>query len=42
MSSDEAYLDLSALCQAETTDNSLIQAVPVARQLKHRSSPNAS
>lgn len=36
MSIDEAYLDLSAHCQAEDTDASLRQAVPIARQLKER------
>jgi DNA polymerase IV len=36
MSIDEAYADLSALCQAEEADASLEQALPVARQLKQR------
>ena len=36
MSIDEAYLDLSAYCQEEDADASLLQAVPLARQLKQR------
>jgi len=36
MSIDEAYLDLSARCQAEDADASLRQCVPIARQLKER------
>ena len=36
MSIDEAYLDLSAGCQAEDADVSLLQCVPIARQLKER------
>lgn len=36
MSIDEAYLDLSALCQAEDADASLLRAVPLARRLKER------
>jgi DNA polymerase-4 len=36
MSIDEAYLDLSALCQADTADASLRQSLPVAQQLKQR------
>lgn len=36
MSIDEAYLDLSALCQAETADASLQRALPQARELKQR------
>ena len=36
MSIDEAYLDVSAISQAEDTDASLLQAVPLARQLKQR------
>jgi DNA polymerase-4 len=36
MSIDEAYLDLSALCQAEDQDASILRAVPVARELKNR------
>lgn len=36
MSIDEAYLDLSGVCQAENADASLRQAVPLARQLKQR------
>jgi len=34
MSIDEAYLDMSALCQAEGPDASLVKAVPWARELK--------
>ncbi len=30
---DEAYLDMSAICQAENADASLLKALPVARQL---------
>ena len=36
MSIDEAYLDLSARCQAEDADASLLLCVPIARQLKER------
>ena len=36
MSIDEAYLDLSARCQAEDADASLRRAVPIARELKER------
>jgi DNA polymerase-4 len=36
MSVDEAYLDLSATCQAETADQSLLNSVPVAQALKRR------
>jgi DNA polymerase IV len=36
MSIDEAYLDLSALCQADGADASLRQSLPVAHQLKQR------
>ncbi len=36
MSIDEAYLDLSAMFQAETADAALLQAVPLARELKQR------
>lgn len=36
MSIDEAYLDLSGRCQAGDADASLLEAVPIARQLKHR------
>jgi DNA polymerase IV len=36
MSIDEAYLDLSALCQAEDADGSLLRALPLARDLKAR------
>ena len=36
MSIDEAYLDLSALCQDSDADASLRQALPVARELKQR------
>ncbi len=36
MSIDEAYLDLSALCQAEDADASLRRALPLARALKQR------
>jgi len=36
MSIDEAYLDLSALCQAEDADASLLRALPLARDLKAR------
>ena len=36
MSIDEAYMDLSAICQAEDVDASLTRAVPIARQLKQR------
>ena len=34
MSIDEAYLDVSGICQAETADASLLLALPLARQLK--------
>jgi DNA polymerase-4 len=36
VSIDEAYLDVSALCQAEDADTSLRQSVPTARELKRR------
>ena len=36
MSVDEAYLDLSAECQAEDADASLRRALPLARELKAR------
>jgi DNA polymerase-4 len=36
MSIDEAYLDTSAICQAENMDASLLKAMPLARQLKQR------
>jgi len=36
MSIDEAYADVSALCQGEDADASLLKAVPIARQLKQR------
>jgi len=36
MSIDEAYGDLSAICQAEDADGSLHRAVPLARELKQR------
>ncbi|MGO9203440.1 MAG: DNA polymerase IV [Limisphaerales bacterium] len=36
MSIDEAYIDMSALCQAEDADASLLRAVPLARELKQR------
>jgi DNA polymerase-4 len=36
MSIDEAYLDLSAICQAATADASLLQAMPLAQELKQR------
>jgi DNA polymerase-4 len=36
MSIDEAYLDLSALCQAADADASLLQARPLAQGLKER------
>jgi DNA polymerase-4 len=36
MSIDEAYLDLSAVCQGEGVDDSLRRAVPMARELKQR------
>jgi DNA polymerase-4 len=36
MSFDEAYIDMSALCQAEDADASLLRAVPLARELKQR------
>jgi DNA polymerase-4 len=36
MSIDEAYLDLSALCQADNADASLRKSLPVAQQLKQR------
>jgi DNA polymerase-4 len=34
MSIDEAYLDLSALCEAEDADAALCKSLPLARQLK--------
>jgi DNA polymerase-4 len=36
MSIDEAYVDCSSLCQADDLEASLLQAVPLARQLKQR------
>jgi len=36
MSIDEAYLDLSAQCQADDADASLLKSVPMARELKQR------
>ena len=36
MSVDEAYLDVSAICQAEDADASLLVALPLARRLKQR------
>ena len=36
MSIDEAYLDMSGICQAETMAGSLQKALPLARQLKQR------
>jgi DNA polymerase-4 len=36
VSIDEAYLDASALCQAEDADESLSKALPFARELKSR------
>ena len=36
MSVDEAYIDVSAICQAEDADASLLLALPVARELKQR------
>src|SRR5690349_4727501 len=36
MSIDEAYLDMSALCQAEQPDAALERSLPLARQLKER------
>jgi DNA polymerase-4 len=36
MSIDEAYLDLSAFCQAEDADASLRKSLPLGRQLKQR------
>src|SRR5208283_278513 len=36
MSIDEAYLDMSAHGQAESADDSLLAAVPQARQLKQQ------
>jgi DNA polymerase IV len=36
MSIDEAYMDLSARCQAEDVDASLQEAFPIAQQLKQR------
>jgi DNA polymerase IV len=36
MSIDEAYLDMSGICQAETLDTSLRNALPMARHLKQR------
>ena len=36
MSIDEAYLDLSGLCQAEDPDASLLQSRPLAQRLKQR------
>jgi hypothetical protein len=36
MSVDEAYLDMSGICQAETMQASLQKALPLAQQLKQR------
>jgi DNA polymerase-4 len=36
MSVDEAYVDLSAFCQAEDADASLQKALPIAKELKRR------
>jgi DNA polymerase-4 len=36
MSIDEAYLDLSALCQGEDADGSLRRCLPLTRELKRR------
>lgn len=36
MSVDEAYLDVSSLCQAEDADTSLRMSLPLARELKQR------
>ena len=36
MSIDEAYLDLSGLCQAEDADAALLQSRPLAQRLKQR------
>src|SRR3954469_19171518 len=36
MSIDEAYADLSALCQADDLEASLKRAVPIAEELKQR------
>jgi len=36
MSVDEAYLDFSALCQAQDADAALLKSVPLARELKAR------
>jgi DNA polymerase-4 len=36
MSIDEAYMDVSGLCQAQDGDASLLRAIPLARQLKQR------
>jgi len=36
MSIDEAYLDVSSLTQAKSADESLLEAVPLARHLKER------
>lgn len=36
VSIDEAYLDVSVLCQAEDADSSLRESLPLARELKRR------
>src|SRR5436190_11728406 len=36
MSVDEAYLDLSPFCQADSHDDSLKKALPLAREIKER------
>jgi DNA polymerase-4 len=36
VSIDEAYLDLSSICQSESADQSLYNAVPLGQQLKRR------
>jgi DNA polymerase-4 len=36
MSVDEAYLDLSTICQSADADSSLLRSLPLARELKQR------
>lgn len=36
VSIDEAYLDVSSICQADDADTSLVAAVPIARNLKEQ------
>src|SRR5437870_5018315 len=36
MSIDEAYVDASAICQGPDTESSLVRALPLAQELKHR------